>query len=863
MRRLILLALIVGAGLATAFFPAVPSANANPLTGITALSTGAAHTCALTTAGGVKCWGWNGSGELGNGSSTGLELCYGSIPCSSTPVDVFGMTSGAVAIAAGYHHTCVLTTAGGVKCWGWNGLGQLGNGSSAGPEVCYDGSFHDCSRTPVDVFGLTSGVAAISAGDEYTCALTTAGGVKCWGDNQLGQISSRTCWSNHACSTTPVDISGLTSGVAAISAASQHICALTNSGGVKCLGYNQYGQLGNGTATDSFMPVDVTGMTSGVSAISAGYWHTCALTNSGGVKCWGDNDTGHLGNGTYTGPETCTFGYQCSTTPIDVSGLTGGVSAISAGYWNTCALTTAGGVKCWGDNQYGWLGSGSSTGPETCGSIYDPCSTIPINVFGLTSGAAAVSVNGYACALTVGGNVKCWGGNAFGALGNGTTTGPEQCDGNPCSTFPVDVVLAGKDQAGDLHVYTAYKPYDSSVEAGVKVQITPVTVIESPGDLTYSATVTSSLVGPADCSISPPSHETVLDVWTFETVEDTYSVTCSQPGTKELTFHTEVTPKGFTDPDMSDNQSTAVLTLSVPFRYIALGDSVPYGHGLVNPQTNDGPSSLAYPSIIARDLGLSMRLRSRGCLLSLDNLAVSGATSSSRTALAKDVDCPDRVVGHRLVSTKPHKAVNPEELNAANFGYAPSLITVQVGADNIDFAFCLRKAIGDPRLAFGRVCATNDHRGRITLNATTKRQLDALTASLDGPNGILSKIQNAAPNARIAVLNYYQIIPDPSDIGSSDGSLLCLILSHKDSELKQYLRDEAVFLQQALNEAIAKAVRNHPGVILVDISHLFDGKEMCTNDSDVFTDPDWAIAHPNVEGQEQIARAVESALSSH
>ena len=278
----------------------------------------------------------------------------------------------AAAVSVGGSDICGTTTAGAVECWGPNQFGQLGDGTNAGPNICNGGP---CSATPVDVSGLTSGVTAVSSGASYVCALTTEGGVKCWGSNQYGQLGNGTTTDSYM----PADVFGLTSGVAAISASDNHTCALTSSGGVKCWGENGDGELGNGSFTNSFVPVDVSGLTSGVAAISSGGGGSCALTTTGGVKCWGYDGHGELGDGTTSS----------SSIPVDVSGLTSGVTAVAASDYNTCALTNGGGVKCWGLNVFGELGNGTSTGPQTC--LGDPCSTMPVDVSGLTSGATAIS----------------------------------------------------------------------------------------------------------------------------------------------------------------------------------------------------------------------------------------------------------------------------------------------------------------------------------------------------------------------------------------------------------------------------------------------------------------------------------------
>ena len=268
--------------------------TALPLASVQAISSGGHHSCALTATGGVKCWGQNSYGQLGDGSPF----------IHSVAMDVSGLTSGVTAVTTGYSHSCALTDAGGVKCWGHNSFGQLGNGTLT------------TTYSATDVIGLASGVSAISAGGWHTCALTTAGAVKCWGRNFYGGLGDGSTTTR----TTPVDVVGLAGGVRAISSGQYHTCALTETGGVKCWGWNSNGQLGTGDWPDSSVPVDVSGLISGVVEVAAGDYHTCALTGAGGVKCWGSNQAGQLGDGLVRGD------YR---TPVDVNGLGTGVGAIS------------------------------------------------------------------------------------------------------------------------------------------------------------------------------------------------------------------------------------------------------------------------------------------------------------------------------------------------------------------------------------------------------------------------------------------------------------------------------------------------------------------------------------------------------
>ena len=358
--------------------PAPTLVQPTPAATAVAVSAGSSHTCAVTAAGGLKCWGKNEFGQLGDGTTTDR----------TTPVDVVGLTSDVAAVSAqgGWSdQTCALTTAGGLKCWGNNESGQLGDGTTTN------------RTTPVDVVGLTSGVAAVSGGTLHTCAVTTAGGLKCWGDNFFGQLGDGTTTDRQA----PVDVVGLTSGVAAVSNGNAHTCAVTTTSGIKCWGSNLLGVLGDGTTVDRLTPVDVAGLTSNAAAVAAGAVHTCALTKAGDLKCWGFNELGALGDGTTTD----------RAVPVDVSGLASGVTAVSAGRFHTCVVTTAG-LKCWGFNVSGQLGNGTTTQRAT-----------PGDVLGLTSEVAAVAAGGgHTCAVETAGGLKCWGANLSGQLGDETRT---------------------------------------------------------------------------------------------------------------------------------------------------------------------------------------------------------------------------------------------------------------------------------------------------------------------------------------------------------------------------------------------------------------------------------------------------------
>jgi alpha-tubulin suppressor-like RCC1 family protein len=440
------------------------------LSGVVAVSVGQFHTCSLLNNGLVWCWGRNSYGQLGDGTTID----------SYVPVQVTNL-SDVVSVSAsdGGSHSCAVKANGTTWCWGYNNYGQLGDGTTVD------------RHTPVAVTGI-SDVVSVSAGNTFACAVKGDGTVWCWGANYSGQLGDDT--TNN--SLVPVQVIGpqgigFFTDIEQVSAAVNSSCALRSDGtawcwgawfyapeehfwpkqmrsqtGTQyfqeveevsakgshttcaaradgtawCWGYNNKGVLGDGTYTDSELPKEVVALGNNVESISVGGGFVCSVLNDGSAWCWGENSTGNLGDGTSTDRPS----------PVQVKGPGGvgyltGVHSVEPGSQHTCAILDDTTVWCWGSNFNGELGNGNSTGRSET-----PVQVLGENGVGVMTDATKIIAGRYSsCAVKANLTVSCWGLNDYGQLGNGSMTS---------SATPVKVVGPGGvgilsgvvDIAGDL-----------------------------------------------------------------------------------------------------------------------------------------------------------------------------------------------------------------------------------------------------------------------------------------------------------------------------------------------------------------------------------------------------------------------------
>lgn len=377
------------------------------------LSAGRTHTCALSATGVVVCWGANAHGQLGDGTTESslrpgrpVEFADGFVP---------------VSIAAGHSHTCALSGDGRVVCWGLGSSGQLG----------VDLGDERVRLQPSTEVALPDGALAVSiaAGGAHTCAVLVTGWAACWGSDTAGQLGGGNAWSSDAGAVEtdddaraagahdPVVVDLPDGAVVRLAAGALHTCALSDVGTVYCWGRNTDGQLGigrSGPGAGLDAPADAVVMPGGATAIAvaAGVTHTCAVLQTGEITCWGGNAGGQLGDGTR--------GRDAGTDrPVGPVGLPPGSAAVEvvAGVRHTCALAADGTVTCWGQTASLWPADDDPPPAGLDHLVPGPALSLPAgtSVRGLVSGTT------HACALLGNGDATCWGANAAGQLGDGTT----------------------------------------------------------------------------------------------------------------------------------------------------------------------------------------------------------------------------------------------------------------------------------------------------------------------------------------------------------------------------------------------------------------------------------------------------------
>jgi alpha-tubulin suppressor-like RCC1 family protein len=384
----------------------------SPAISMTALASASNSACAVHSTGDVYCWGDNTYGELGINSTTTTGIPTHVVGAGGT-----GFLAGVSKIAGGSNAFCAVTSGGNVYCWGNNSNGQLGNNS---------GGVGQHSSTPVEVVGVggtgfLSNITSVSVGYEEACAVSSAGLVYCWGAGTNGQLGDGlTNDSDIPITVVSTSGTGTLTGVTAVSAGFFDTCAVA-SGNVYCWGLNSLGALGNNNQTSTTgVPVEVvgvggTGFLSGINTVAVNSNSACAISGGLVLYCWGNSGNGQLGTGS-TGT---------SATPVEVLGVGDAgdllnILGVSIGISDSvCAYSTSGTPYCWGANAYGNLGNNSTTQE-----------TLPVNVLNPTASANFSAVSSistgshFSCAMSSG-HGYCWGDNTFGELGQATTGGQE------------------------------------------------------------------------------------------------------------------------------------------------------------------------------------------------------------------------------------------------------------------------------------------------------------------------------------------------------------------------------------------------------------------------------------------------------
>ncbi len=512
------------------------------------LDVGDEHTCAVLGDRTVRCWGRGLAGRLGYGTEANVLSA-----AAAAPVDV-GPGRTVRAVTAGDFHTCAILDDGTVRCWGFGANGRLGYGGT--------GDVRSPATAPAVDIGPGRTAVAITAGASHTCAIRDDGSVICWGNGvsgRLGYGNQSSIGDNEtAAAGGPVDI-GAGHRAVAISAGDFHTCVIRDDGALVCWGFGSGGQLGRGGTADigdnetpgQAGPVDLAGRRA--RAVSGGKGHTCAILDDGSARCWGFGADGRLGYGSESNITSA-----ASAPAIDLGpGRT--AVAIGAGEAHSCAILDTGAVRCWGFGGNGRLGYGATDSIGDDAGEH-PGGAGPVSLGpGRTARTLSVGYS-HTCASLDDGTVRCWGFGGSGRLGYGTeasvgdaaarsvaTAGPVPVPG-AVPPLVADLSVAMGISAGQVQVGASATVGVTVVNGGVDSASGVVLSVPAPAGVSFggvSATQGSYVAGAWQVGSLAPGATASLQVAVTPTVAATHTISA------------EITGSGVHDPDSTPANGAA------------------------------------------------------------------------------------------------------------------------------------------------------------------------------------------------------------------------------------------------------------------------------------------------------------------
>ncbi|MFH1809934.1 MAG: RCC1 repeat-containing protein [Pseudomonadota bacterium] len=371
-----------------------------PLQGVVSMAGRGNTFCAVDDSGGLWCWGSGYYGQLGQGTTSSAPRAVNVRDASAEPMQ------GIAQVGVGGTHACAVGIDGRAWCWGNNQYGQLGQGDYATQTFLHATPVLDGAGVPVQ------GAAQVACGSYISCVRSSSGSVQCTGSNSRGQLGNGTNDNSPALVQVQLAEGGILDGVEEIACGSSHCCARRATGEVRCWGEGNSGQLGDGGGVSRTKAVAVPGLLSAVQ-LALGSSHSCALLDDGSARCWGSNSSGALGDGSEIDRPLPATVYTLETAAAQ------GFTFLAAGHSHTCGVLGDGAVWCWGSNDKGQLGLDATAQPTVLAP--QPGPGLPPGSCAARPAKAVAASQTHACALLSDGATWCWGSNESGQLGTGLT----------------------------------------------------------------------------------------------------------------------------------------------------------------------------------------------------------------------------------------------------------------------------------------------------------------------------------------------------------------------------------------------------------------------------------------------------------